>query len=275
MLCLKPTRSQFANRTQYVQAWLHWKRHNDPRYRFILNTYSNMYRLLRIPNAKFCKSIGCDGATLRLHLESQFTPEMNWDNYGKGKLWEVNHKYSLVEAFEQGGMEALKQAAHYLNTEPCLTKTNRKGKNGKKHTTRNGFMHSTCEVIEEADDYIKVSLRLRNKEPRYPYIILDRELKDLISKGTIFFQQQADSPCYRPYSPTVGTKEPMVTIWTFLFPNQKWSRRVRRVSGDNHDFRKQHFRVITEEDIVATRKAVAKRSYEKKKHRRKQLGRST
>lgn len=56
--------------------------------------------------------LGCDIDTWKLHLEKQFTPEMNWDNYGE--YWEIDHIYPL----SKGG------SFHYTNPQPLTVLEN-------------------------------------------------------------------------------------------------------------------------------------------------------
>lgn len=40
-------------------------------------------------DSRYTKPLGYTWRDLRLHLEAQFTPEMNWDNWGS--YWHVDH----------------------------------------------------------------------------------------------------------------------------------------------------------------------------------------
>jgi len=56
--------------------------------------------------------IGCDIEFLKKHLESQFQPEMNWENYGT--YWWIEHKkacclYNLIDPNQQ------KECFHWTN----------------------------------------------------------------------------------------------------------------------------------------------------------------
>ena len=90
----------------------------DPIYRFKSNvrTHINvrLKNFLQKKKGKTLDYIGCDWPTYINHLESQFTPKMNWKNYGK--YWEVDHILPL----SKGG------SFHYTNTQPLTVKENRK-----------------------------------------------------------------------------------------------------------------------------------------------------
>jgi hypothetical protein len=60
--------------------------------------------------------LGCSSEEYRLYLEQQFTPEMNWGNYGE--YWEIDH----IVLLSQGG------SFHYTNTRPLEKDINRRRK---------------------------------------------------------------------------------------------------------------------------------------------------
>jgi hypothetical protein len=51
----------------------------------------------------------------KLYLESKFTPEMSWDNYGT--YWSIDHIYPLSKFNLECKEEQLK-AVHYTNLQP-------------------------------------------------------------------------------------------------------------------------------------------------------------
>jgi hypothetical protein len=59
--------------------------------------------------------IGCSSAFLRKHIESQFEPWMNWDNYGPG--WQMDHKIPL-KFFDLFDLDQAKSAFHFSNLKP-------------------------------------------------------------------------------------------------------------------------------------------------------------
>jgi hypothetical protein len=61
--------------------------------------------------------LGCEIKTWIIHLEQQFTLEMNWDNYGI--YWEIDHIYPL----SKGG------SFHYTNTQPLTIIENQQKSN--------------------------------------------------------------------------------------------------------------------------------------------------
>jgi hypothetical protein len=62
--------------------------------------------------------LGCTLDELKVHLESQFTDGMTWDNYGFGKdKWTVDHILPL-SSFDLVQPEQQLKANHYTNLQP-------------------------------------------------------------------------------------------------------------------------------------------------------------
>lgn len=86
---------------------------------------------------KKCKTfdiIGCTFEELKKHLEAQFKPWMNWNNYGKynGKFdygWDIDHIIPLSSATTE---EEILKLWHYTNLQPLCSKINREIKRNKK-----------------------------------------------------------------------------------------------------------------------------------------------
>jgi hypothetical protein len=62
--------------------------------------------------------LGCDYATLKHHLESQFTPGMTWGNRGE---WHIDHRIPLASASNESELIGL---CHYTNLQPLWAKDN-------------------------------------------------------------------------------------------------------------------------------------------------------
>lgn len=60
--------------------------------------------------------LGCSIEDLRKHLESQFTGDMSWDNYGR-KGWHIDHIEPLAK-FDLTDREQFLKANHYTNLQP-------------------------------------------------------------------------------------------------------------------------------------------------------------
>jgi len=68
------------------------------------------------------KLVGCNINKLKLHLESQFKPGMNWNNYGK---WEVDHILPCA-SFDFSKSEEQRKCFNYKNLQPLWKEDNRK-----------------------------------------------------------------------------------------------------------------------------------------------------
>jgi len=58
------------------------------------------------------ETVGYDNIQLKKHLENQFAPEMNWNNYGI--YWHIDHKIPCA-LFNVNDPEELKKCNHYTN----------------------------------------------------------------------------------------------------------------------------------------------------------------
>jgi hypothetical protein len=72
--------------------------------------------------------LGCSFEEFKLHIEKQFQPWMNWDNYGKYKIdtfnygWDIDHIIPTSIATTEN---ELIQLNHYTNLQPLCSKVNR------------------------------------------------------------------------------------------------------------------------------------------------------
>ena len=78
-------------------------------------------------NAKTIDILGCDTLEFKQHIETQWEPWMNWDNYGKynGELdfgWDIDHIKPLSKARTLKGIIELN---HYSNLRALCSKVNR------------------------------------------------------------------------------------------------------------------------------------------------------
>lgn len=71
--------------------------------------------------------LGCSIEELKKHLESQFEPWMNWDNYGpynkNSMTWQIDHIKALAN-FDLNNREELKIVCHFSNLQPLKSSYN-------------------------------------------------------------------------------------------------------------------------------------------------------
>jgi hypothetical protein len=95
-----------------------WK--NDPIFKLKNIIYVRINKVLRNKQKSTSRYLGCNFEYLKQHLESQFLPEITWDNYGK--IWEIDHKKGLA-TFDLTSLEEQNKAFHYTNLQPLFKTT--------------------------------------------------------------------------------------------------------------------------------------------------------
>lgn len=117
------------NNKSYIALKEKTRRHEDINYRLIGNLRKRLNHALN-KNQKTGSAInelGCSIEELKVHLESQFEPWMNWSNYGRynstKKTWNIDHVKPLI-MFDLTKPDQLSLASHYTNLQPMLAKDN-------------------------------------------------------------------------------------------------------------------------------------------------------
>jgi hypothetical protein len=110
------------------------RRCSDPVYRLTKNLRRRLGLLITAAKAKQYRTggvrglIGCTLELLRSHLESKFSPEMTWENYGA--RWHVDH-IRPISHFDITSADGARAANHFTNLQPLwagenLSKGNRR-----------------------------------------------------------------------------------------------------------------------------------------------------
>jgi len=99
------------------------KRKNNPYYRNIQSIRQSVRRFAIEMNGKpkTLDLIGCTWDYLKTYLQSQFKPEMTWENYGT--IWHLDHKIPIC-LFDLCLIECQKIGANFRNLQPSLKQTN-------------------------------------------------------------------------------------------------------------------------------------------------------
>jgi len=144
-----------SNKESLLENQKKWNRENKAKIReYQRNKMSSdiLYKLKNnvknyvknsLKNLNFKKSnntidiLGCSFYELKLHIENQFEPWMNWNNYGNPKdgiyelykTWDIDHIIPLATAKDICDILKL---SHYTNLQPLCSYTNR-------FIKRNGF----------------------------------------------------------------------------------------------------------------------------------------
>jgi hypothetical protein len=95
-----------AERAKYMREW----KEKNPKYKVQASIMTYISAALK-KQSKCIEYLGCSWDIFYKHIENQFLPEMNWENYGI--IWEVDHKHPI----SKGG------SFHYTNTQPLFTTT--------------------------------------------------------------------------------------------------------------------------------------------------------
>lgn len=111
------TSEQKQQRTQQLTENAR-KRRKDPKTRLKEALRTRIYNSMRNNKTQTTlEYLGCSIDQYKKHLESQFTSEMTWDNWGT--YWEIDHIIPL----SKGG------TFHFSNTQPLSITENRKKSN--------------------------------------------------------------------------------------------------------------------------------------------------
>lgn len=110
---------------EYDREYSANRRAQDIQYR-ILGNLRNRIRL-SLENKSECTRdlLGCSLTDFVNHLQSQFTPEMTWENYGS--YWSIDHIKACC-SFDLRDPEQQKQCFHWSNCQPLpIVENSRKG----------------------------------------------------------------------------------------------------------------------------------------------------
>lgn len=113
------------------------RRREEPLFRLAHDLRNVVRTALRSSKKDSCDKIvprlGCTSKEFVTHIESQWTEQMSWPNYGNGKdLWSIDHQRPLA-SFNLADPEQQKVALHFQNLKPVWHT-----ENIKKNSTWNG-----------------------------------------------------------------------------------------------------------------------------------------
>jgi len=104
----------------YKVEWTKTKYKNNPKYKLSQILRIRLLDALKNKANKINSALsllGCSVEECKQHLETQFKPEMNWDNHGK--VWEIDH-IKPCDSFDLTDIEQQKQCFHYTNLQPLF-----------------------------------------------------------------------------------------------------------------------------------------------------------
>jgi hypothetical protein len=120
---LKKQQSDWRKNNRHKQNAWYAKKRKDPQYRLAHNLRSRLYDFLkgRTKHKSTEELTGCSFEELKKHLESQFTINMTWENYGS--YWSVDHIVPLI-SIDLDDKIGLEQLSHYSNLRPVTIAEN-------------------------------------------------------------------------------------------------------------------------------------------------------
>jgi len=118
------TKNWFQENKEHINEYNRNKYKTDLIFKLKLtlrNTLKNKIKAKGIRKYKSStKLIGCSIEKLKLHLESQFLPEMTWENHGI--IWEIDH-IKPCASFDLTNLEQQKECFNYTNLQPLFKTT--------------------------------------------------------------------------------------------------------------------------------------------------------
>jgi len=124
---------------KYDREYTKQRRLADPNFR-ILGNLRNRIRIAIRQKSECTKNLlGCSIDEFKAHLQAQFTPEMDWDNYGS--YWSIDHIVPCA-AFDLTDPEQQRKCFHWTNCQP-LTKSQNSIKSGKTLPDSRVFHHDS------------------------------------------------------------------------------------------------------------------------------------
>ncbi len=116
-----------ASQKKYYEKWkasgqlksYYAKKRTDPQYRLSQNLRSRIHYALKSQRVRkqdrTFDLVGCSIEALRVHLQSQFTEGMTWENYGSG--WHCDHKLPVIH-FDLTDPAQQRICFHFENLQP-------------------------------------------------------------------------------------------------------------------------------------------------------------
>jgi len=109
---------------KYNLNWVKYKYHNDPNFKIkhVLRSSLRIYlKKSRIDKtSSISKLLGCSWNKFKNFLESQFHPEMNWNNWGD--VWEIDH-IKPCSSFDLTKLKEQQKCFHFTNLQPLFKTT--------------------------------------------------------------------------------------------------------------------------------------------------------
>ncbi len=119
----KANRKFARNNRGKINDYKNKRYHNDNEYRILAILRSRLVKSLngKSKDSSAKELLGCDIKDFISHIESQFTENMNWENYGT--YWHIDHIIPCAK-FDLSNLEEQKVCFHHTNMQPLEAKKN-------------------------------------------------------------------------------------------------------------------------------------------------------
>lgn len=110
-------------RNEYRRKWQKERVQKCSDFHISVNLRSRLNKAIKgeFKPASAIRDLGCSADELRRYLESQFTAEMSWDNYGT--VWTIDHILPLAN-YHLSDRGTLRRLCHYTNLQPLSKQAN-------------------------------------------------------------------------------------------------------------------------------------------------------
>lgn len=156
---LQKARDYYANHKDYWKEYASKNRQRITDYSLIYQRRDEAKLAIKIRAAtknfislkkkNYSEILDCSQDVFKNWIESQFTEEMNWSNYGD--VWEYDHKnplnnFDLLNEFE------FKTASFYKNVQPILRNENKSKSNKVNGVSKPKIKTPTSEIIKQIEN---------------------------------------------------------------------------------------------------------------------------
>jgi hypothetical protein len=112
----------FEANPDYLKLYMAKRYNDDIFFKIRSNLRSRLYHVVKKESKiqSTLNLLGCTIEELKFHLESQFLPEITWENHGI--IWEIDH-IKPCASFDLTNLEQQKECFNYTNLQPLFKTT--------------------------------------------------------------------------------------------------------------------------------------------------------
>jgi hypothetical protein len=133
---------------EYRKKYDKKKRETDINFKLKTNIGRRIREILKLSNSEKCSSsikyLGCSLDSFKEHLQSKFTEEMSWDNYGE--YWHIDHIIPC-KAFDFSDEFEKRACFFFENLQPLEAKENIKKKDHYKKKDKEDYINKVRPIL--------------------------------------------------------------------------------------------------------------------------------